>query len=272
MRTRDLEDAAGIQQALQQQRMPVAQAAPGIAQAAGGQMGGGMNPDFVSYLQNIAQGAAPDFQQMYDTRKAMTAVPERGGEEFNLKNLFKFVADATAKAAEANAANPRGGLGSAFAAGSRGAYEKRENAHKEKHGGNKEILSDLQKTAEEYRKYALDKQKIDAGKVQDKFNPVTGEIERFENGKWQPGALGMQAATGGGGAPNFSHTVQSPYAGGGVQPNPSNFGFGATPKGQLEAFRNDLDIHKESQKELRAILNQATEACLKYHGEFACHE
>lgn len=259
MRGRDFEDASGILQALQGQRMPLAQAAPEIAQVAGNQMGA-MTPDFVNYLQNISQGQAPDFQKIYETRLAMANTPARPKEELNLKNLFNYISDVTASAAKANRENPRGGLLGAIATGSGGAYEKREAGHRAKHEGQKDILNDLQKIAEDQRKYNLELKKIESEAIKDKFNPVTGELIRFEHGRavGGGGSGGMQ----GGGMQGGTVNVMPNQIGNSGMQQPSN-AFLRTPKGQSELANTELDIYKQMQKENREFLKDVSSSAVK---------
>lgn len=79
--------------------------------------------------------------------------------------------------------------------------------------------------------------------IQDKFNPVTGELVRFNNGmaagpgQVQNGARGMQPMPG-----QANMNVNNPYAG--------------TPKGQMMEFENNLSEQKEIGKESRKKLDE----------------
>lgn len=113
------------------------------------------------------------------------------------------------------------GLGYALSAGNK-ALHAQEAAMRQK------MMGDLLNIAKDTRKYKMDEAKLHAKKIQDKFNPVTGEIVRFQDGH-AVGAGGMGGGAGAGSRPGFT----------GVS------AFANTPVGQREAFQAELQRYNK---------------------------
>lgn len=185
--------------------------------------------DLAALLNQVAGGTEDvDFNKIINMYMPKEQVPQ---------DSFSKILDVFSNAAAANRERPELGLGHAVHAGV-GSIGGRERAQAE---AMRKAYEDLHKLATEERKY-----KSEA--IQDKPNPVSGEIETYKHGRY------MGPTRGGG-------TL-------GMKP------FGETEVGKKELFLNKLAIEKEEKKaEIekqqeqnklnKKFTNEATKASIK---------